>query len=231
MISYEHLCELQRFAELGRMSACLLHEIRTPLTAAMINLELSGQQSAAVRRAHYNMRSLRNYIEAARQQVRSGSQTTSFSVEPQLEQLKRVVMPLAMRAGVKLIVRPAPNCQLHGDPVKFQHIITNLVVNAIEAYSDVETAKPPLIRLTFKRRRGWLTIHVTDWGKGIPAAALPHVFEEFYTSKSRSGHGLGIGLAIVKQYVATDFSGTVKVSSSRRQGTRFSLRLPVQQPL
>jgi signal transduction histidine kinase len=48
VITYEHLQELQRFAELGRMSASLLHEISNPLTAAMLNLELTDEKSAGV---------------------------------------------------------------------------------------------------------------------------------------------------------------------------------------
>ena len=230
LINYEHLRELQRFAELGRMSASLLHEIRTPLTAAMLNLELSDQQSAGVRRAQHNMRLLRRYVEAARQQVRPGSQPACFEIQPQIDQLKQIVIPLARKAGVRLDLRPVPNCRLRGDPVKFQHIITNLVVNAIEAYADVElAAQPPLVKLTLEHRRGWLTIRVIDRGKGIPNEALPRVFEAFYTSKGQSGHGLGIGLSIVRQYVTADFEGSVKVTSSNRQGTCFSLKLPVRE--
>lgn len=231
MISYEHLCELQRFAELGRMSASLLHEIRTPLTAAMLNLELCGQQSAGVRRAHYNMRLLRRYVEAARQQVRPGSRPVSFRVRPQLDQLKRVITPVAVKAGVKLELGPVPDCRLRGDPVKFQHVITNLVVNAIEAYENRSriAAQPP-VRLAFERREDCLIIRVTDYGKGISGEALTHVFEPFYTSKGQSGHGLGIGLAIVRQYVTADFAGSIKVTSSAQQGTCFRIKLPVEKP-
>lgn len=221
---------MQRFAELGRMSASLLHEIRTPLTAAMINLELSGQQSAGVRRAQNNMRLLRRYLEAARQQIRPESRPTSFWVRSQIDQLKQIAMPLALRAGVRLDLGTVPSCRLRGDPVKFQHIVTNLLVNAVEAYGDAKgPGRRQLVKLAFELCDNRLIITVIDWGKGIPAAALPYVFEAFYTSKSLSGHGLGIGLAIVKQYVTTDFSGSIEVSSSRRHGTRFILEFPVQE--
>lgn len=228
LINYEHLRELQRFAELGRMSASLLHEIRTPLTAALLNLELSDQRSAGVRRAQHNMRLLRSYVEAARQQVRPGGRRSCFDVQPQIDQLKQVLRPLAAKAAVRLDLPPAPNCRLRGDPVKFQHIITNLVVNAIEAYRDAKPAAQPFVKLSLECQHDWLTIQVIDRGQGISAEALPHVFEEFYTSKNQSGHGLGIGLAIVRQYVTADFAGSIKVSSSKRHGTCFSLKLPVR---
>lgn len=232
LVNYEHLQELQHFARLGRMSASLLHEISNPLTAALLNLELSDKQSAGVRRARQDMKLMRRYIEAARQQVRLHGKATGFLVQPQLDQLKRIVIPLARKSGVRLNIGPAPDCRLYGDPVKFQHIISNLIVNAIQAHNGEDDAihdqaKP--VRVTFSRDRGCLTIRVTDWGKGINPEDLPKLFEAFYTTKAGSGHGgLGIGLSIVKQYVMTDFHGSIKVSSSRRRGTLFTVKLPIK---
>lgn len=81
--------------------------------------------------------------------------------------------------------------------------------------------------MTSRCNRNLLTIQVTDWGKGIDAQAMEHIFDAFYTTKSRSGHGLGVGLAIVKRYVTDDFGGSIKADSSGRSGTRFTVKLPV----
>jgi len=112
LVTYEHLRELQHFARLGRMSASLLHEISNPLTAAMLNLEVSDKQSAGVRRAHRDMKLMWRYIEATRQQVRLQGKSTSFPVRLQLDQLKRVVIPLARKAGVQLNIGKIPDCLL-----------------------------------------------------------------------------------------------------------------------
>ena len=70
-ISLDQLRELEHFAELGRLSACLLHEISNPLTAAMLYLEQSeNRESLHIRRALRNMLLLQKYVEAARQQAR-----------------------------------------------------------------------------------------------------------------------------------------------------------------
>jgi signal transduction histidine kinase len=231
VISGPELRELQRFAELGRLSASLLHEISNPLSAAMLNLELGDQQSRSVQRARRDMQTLKRYIEAARQQVRHQSQPTSFRVRPQLDQLKRIVIPLARKTGVRLDISPAPPCRLYGDPVKFQQIISNLIVNAIEAY-DYSGAYDELrlVKVELAHKQGFLTVRVTDWGKGIDGAALPRLFDTFYTTKNQSGRGLGIGLAIVKQYVTTDFQGSIEVTSSKQRGTRFTARLRDRSP-
>jgi signal transduction histidine kinase len=232
LVNYEYLRELQHFAKLGRMSASLLHEISNPLTAAMLNLELSDKQSAGVRRARRDMKLMRRYVEAARQQVKLQGKAASFRIQPQLDQLKCVIIPLARKSAVRVNIGTAPDCQLYGDPVKFQHILSNLIVNAIEAYGEIDDIYKPfrIIQVTLSRDNGCLVIDVNDWGKGISAEALPRLFDTFYTTKGQSGNGLGIGLAIVKQYVEDDFHGSITVSSSRPLGTQFIVKLPVRIP-
>jgi C4-dicarboxylate-specific signal transduction histidine kinase len=120
-----------------------------------------------------------------------------------------------------------PDCHLYGDPVKFQQVLANLIVNAIEAYGSAEGGeliKP--VRVIITSSEHWLAIDIYDWGQGIKAEHLRRVFEPFYTTKNQAGHELGIGLAIVHQYVTNDFGGSIAVTSSQRQGTHFALRLP-----
>ncbi|HVX24456.1 MAG TPA: hypothetical protein VG992_03905 [Candidatus Saccharimonadales bacterium] len=117
----DHWQELQRLATFGRLSASLLHEISHPLTAASLHLEQDGQPRA-IRNARRNLQLLQRYIEAARQQLRQASQATNFSLQPQLNQVKRVVLPLAKRRGVKLEIIVDPAYRLWGDPVKFQQL-------------------------------------------------------------------------------------------------------------
>jgi C4-dicarboxylate-specific signal transduction histidine kinase len=220
--------ELQRFAELGRLCASLLHEISNPLTAAMLHLEQSGhRRTTGIRQVHRNMQLLKRYVEAARQQVRQQSRSYNFSVGPQVEQLKHIVQPLARGVGVQLVIQPLPTCRLNGDPVKFQQILANLIVNAIDAYTEDTSglAKPVQVRGSVDG--GNLVIEVIDWGQGITAEQLGRLFEPFYTTKNQANRGLGIGLTIVQQYTNNDFGGSISVTSSARAGTRFKLSLPL----
>jgi two-component system C4-dicarboxylate transport sensor histidine kinase DctB len=221
--------EVERLAELGRLSSSILHEISNPITAALLYLEqYKDHPAAAMRKVQGSIRILWQYVEAARQQVRGESEACTFNVAQQMTQLKKVVLPVAKEAAVHLQFIPTKDCQLYGDPVKFQQIIANLIVNAIEAYAhdnfpDLNKA----VRVEQKISDNQLIIEVTDWGQGINPSQLQHIFEPFYTTKSQTGHGLGIGLAIVQQYVIKDFGGSISVRSSRRQGTIFSIILPL----
>ena len=223
LLNIEHLQEMHHFAQLGRMSAVLLHEISNPLAAAMINLEAGDHTSAAVRRARRDMLHMKRYIEAARLQLHRQGRDTIFGVQPQLDQLKRILTPLAARAGVQLDIDTLAGCRLKGDPIKFQQIISNLIANALDAYQDTAAASQVIeVRLT--RRHHRLIIKVKDQAGGIAAENLPKLFDEFYTTKTGRAKGLGLGLTIVKQY-ATDFGGSATVRSGA-SGTCFTVKLP-----
>jgi len=223
------LSELQHLAELGRLSASLLHEISNPLTAAWLNLEqLSDFDAPGLRQAKRSISVLRRYVEAARQQVRHRGDPIGFSLNPQISQVKRIVSPLAKNAGVKLKFESTPACRLYGDPVKLQQIISNLVINAIEAYQpQVPNSLDKVVSVRFQLNSNYLLVSVHDWGKGIAFSELRRIFEPFYTTKQQKGHGLGIGLSIVNNYVTHDFGGSIIVRSSRRAGTRFIVKIPL----
>ncbi len=220
--------QLEHFAELGRMSASLLHEISNPLTAAMLYLEqYNYRQTHAIRQVRRNIMLLQRYVEAARQQVRHESLITNFSVRPQIEQVRRILTPLARRKAVLLQFQAATNYKLWGDPVIFQQILANLIANAIDAYDIAEqsSVSSKTVTISFRNAPEWLLIEVIDHGIGITPEQQQYLFEPFYSTKYRQGRGLGIGLTIVKQHVEQDFKGSIEVTSSPQQGTSFTARL------
>ncbi len=223
----EGLRQLEHFAEFGRLSASLLHEISNPLTAALLYLEqYENRQSRHIRQVRRNILLLQRYVEAARQQIRHEGEISSFYIRAQIDQVRRVLAPLARRKGVSLQIEPATNYKIFGDPVKFQQILANLIINAIDSY-DTSSAQYPhkLVTVTVDSQRQWLLLKIVDKGAGIPAQQLAQIFEPFYTTKARRGQGLGIGLAVVRQHVEHDFGGSVVVSSSASRGTIFTVRL------
>ena len=73
-------------------------------------------------------------------------------------------------------------------------------------------------------------IEVTDTGRGIPAAALPHIFERFYRQtdpRDSRVTGFGLGLAISK-WIVDAHGGTIEAESQEGRGSRFTVRLPLE---
>jgi signal transduction histidine kinase len=98
----------------------------------------------------------------------------------------------------------------------------NVMSNGIDAYdTDSRSARSVLVSVI--RSKEGIEMKVTDFGRGIPASKQEKVFEPFYSTKKG---GTGIGLAIAKRMVEKDFSGTIKVASSKKIGTTFTILLP-----
>jgi two-component system sensor histidine kinase BaeS len=83
------------------------------------------------------------------------------------------------------------------------------------------------VRLTLSVAEAEVRLVVADTGSGIPATALPHLFERFYTADpARAGGGSGLGLAIAREIVLAH-GGRIEVTSQPGQGSHFTIRLPL----
>ena len=103
------------------------------------------------------------------------------------------------------------------------HVLVNLLKNAVEAAA---ADLPPRVRLEARAEGPTAWITVADSGPGIPAAALPRVFDLGYSTK---GAGRGRGLAIVRESIAAQ-GGELRVSSRPGAGTEFRIGLPLADP-
>lgn len=219
--------ELERFAEFGRICANLLHEVASPLTAASLNLDLcDGSESKALVDARRNLHQLERYLNATRQQLKSESKLENFGVNCEFKRLLLVMEPIATSNGIKIIYRSDANYRLYGDPVKFTQVLANLISNSIDAYRGIameSSQKTILVQVSATSKS--LKLKVIDHGKGIEPEAMPWIFKPFYSTKSTTERGTGIGLTMVKRVVEDDFKGTINVVSSLRLGTRFIINL------
>ena len=110
-----------------------------------------------------------------------------------------------------------------GDALRLEQVIRNLLGNAIKYSPAGGEIQARVTRAGFQA-----CVAVTDQGVGIPAAALPHLFERFYrVSSSAEGiEGFGIGLYVAKEIV-TQHAGTIRVESAEGQGSTFIVCLPL----
>jgi signal transduction histidine kinase len=133
----------------------------------------------------------------------------------------------ARQAGVTLQVQPAELPPIPGDGDRLAQVLTNLVDNALR-----HTPPGGQVTLTASPSADAVSITVRDTGEGIPAEALPHIFERFYRGdpSRRSGdHGAGLGLAIARE-IALAHGGTLTAASQPGHGSTFTLRLPLARP-
>ena len=108
--------------------------------------------------------------------------------------------------------------------MRVEQILINLLSNALRF-----TPRGGSIRVAATARGEAVEVSVQDSGPGIPAEALPYIFERFYRSdkaRAREGGGSGLGLAIARQ-LARAHGGELTAENAAEGGAVFRLRLPV----
>jgi signal transduction histidine kinase len=112
------------------------------------------------------------------------------------------------------------------DPRRLDRVFSNLIKNAIEHTTE------GAVRVNAARRDEEVVVKVEDEGEGIPAEALPHIFERFYRAdahRAKTTGGTGLGLAIALENVHLH-GGSITVTSDVGQGSLFTVVLPAAKP-
>lgn len=228
-----------RYQELRKeFVANVSHELRTPLTVikgytetlrdGAISDPASGRKFLSTIERHVDQLTnlVSDLLELSKlESTTELSRKVSFDVAAVVRRATELLLPAAQRKELDLTMeigrRPA---RVVGNPDYVERAVSNLVDNAIKY-----TPERGKIHVTVGRDAACVFIDVTDNGIGIPAGELSRVFERFYRvdrSRSREMGGTGLGLSIVK-HVAQVHGGSIEVSSTPGQGSKFRLKIPV----
>jgi heavy metal sensor kinase len=224
------------FEHINRFSADASHELRTPLTILQLELEgiaqnqrkdaaLGDQIGSALEETHRMSRIVESLLTISRLDAGEVKMDKSHLDLGELAASTAGEMKLlAEEKSIGLSIHVETGVQVVGDRVRLQQVIVNLIDNAIK-YTQVGGA----IEVRVIREENAALLEVSDNGLGIPAQALPHVFERFYRAdkaRSRATGGAGLGLSIVKAICAAH-NGEIKVSSQEGRGSSFRVELPL----
>lgn len=240
--------ELRRAAEAANhlkdeFIATMSHELRNPLnvilgyseillrTQEFRNSSQLAQMGEALRRnALAQSHLIRDLLDLSR--LQSGKLTLSTETVSIVTAINNAVETVRAEAAAKQIEIqievPDGALFVEGDLLRIEQIIWNLLTNAVRF-----TPAPGRVLVRATGDGDEVVLSVTDTGQGIDGAFLPHVFEMFRqadVSTSPAQSGLGIGLALVRQFVDLH-GGTVEVKSAGvGLGTCFTVRLPQSEP-
>jgi len=218
--------------------ATLSHEMRTPLTAmlgwlAMLRTRPLDDETTrhAIETVERNARAQAQLIEDLVDVSRIAGGKRNLEVRridlaPVIAAAVDVVRPAANARGVQIeVVNDEAVGPVSGDPARLQQVIWNLLSNAVKF-----TNRDGLVYVSLHRSGSQAELVVRDTGIGIAPEFLPRVFERFRQAESpitRSHHGLGLGLAIVR-HLTELHGGTVRAESpGEGLGSTFTIRLPL----
>lgn len=227
-IQIEKSRELYRFAEFGRFSSSVIHDLANPLTAVSLNLgSINGKtETREMKQIRAGVSHMESYVESARRQLNNQSENKIFDSRDVINQVISFTDPKAKASKVKVRRQLQKDAKLHGNSSKFSQIISNLIGNAIDAYEDKTPISKRSIYISSSiNSKGELIVAVQENGRGISRSELERIFEPFFSTKP-GDRGTGIGLTITKRIIEEDFNGRIEAKSSKEMGTVFTVTLP-----
>lgn len=235
----------ERLAMLGRLSSGIAHELGTPLNvvAGRANLiateELDRTDVVAfsktiVDQAHRMTEIIRQLLGFAHR--RTGQRETSDVVQL-VSHIIDLLTVTAEKSRVSMAVEEADDVpRVNVDRSHIQQVLMNLVMNGIHAMPEggrltiaVGVARSSHVGVESGPESDYVTITVEDEGVGIREEDVKMIFDPFYTTKD-SGKGTGLGLSIA-QGIVEEHDGWIDVVSEPGRGSRFTVYLPIEEPI
>jgi two-component system sensor histidine kinase FlrB len=218
---------MQRLSSLGKMVASLAHQIRTPLSAAVLyasnltrkNLPENASQQFAYKLTD-RLKELENQVNDMLLFAKSGEQqvVSQISLSELFESIESNAHTMTSQEQQTLVFKGFEGtASITGNLTALQGALLNLIHNASQV-----TPKGFEVVVEAKLDNDALVIEVTDSGTGVPHAIKSKIFEPFFTTKT---HGTGLGLAVVKSVISAH-DGALDVSDAENGGARFSVSLP-----
>jgi len=226
----ERMRRMERHLRLGTLAVGLHHEIKNPLTALSLHVQLleeglarpaSGQEVDDLLRV---LKTEVTRLNGVLETFRDFAAYRSLSRQPTdiaglIDKVVRLVQPQADLQKVRISVEGSdvPAAPVSLDATKFEQVLLNLIINGLEAM-------PGGGELTIWTRAAGedLQIDVMDTGRGIPPTIQPRIFDPYFTTKS---DGAGMGLAWSEKIVQ-QHHGHIKFETGLN-GTKFEVTIPV----
>jgi len=214
----------------------IVHEMRTPLASIVAYTELMQRPDATLGQCYQFANVVQGeaerlnematrFLDLARlESGRASLAQDRVDLNTVIRMAVNVLMPQADARQIGLSVDvPAALPPIVGDAQHLHQVMLNLVGNAVKYCRPGDE-----VTVTARGEENRLIVSVTDSGPGIPAEALPHIFERFYRVPEAEGQtpGTGLGLTITRQIIEAH-AGEIRVSSEEGEGATFTFTLPL----
>lgn len=228
-----NLVAAERMAAVGRMAAHVTHEIRNPISALGLNVELLEEEllmmSEEATEARQLLRAIRGEVDrlaGLSEQYLSLARRPTRQLEPSdlgglVQGLLAFLRPELEKARVQSRVEVEAGLpEVDLDEAQFRQALLNLVRNAREA---MVTGGELWVHV--ERAEGGVEILVEDTGPGIPVEVQASIFAPFFTTKKQ---GTGLGLAVTREIIDAH-GGRIGCEAREDRGTRFRIWLPASE--
>lgn len=225
----KQLLHADRLATIGQLAAGVAHELNEPLGnilgLAQLSLKLPGlpnQASADLGKIEdcviYAREIIKKLMEFSRQ---SSLRKERFELNAQIDNSIVFLQGRCDKEGISVVREYDGPVMIKADPTQIKQVVTNLVLNAIQAMKD-----GGILTIATVKKDGKVIFSISDTGAGISKKDITNVFVPFFTTKD-VGEGTGLGLSVVYGIVQSH-NGDIKVKSRPGEGSAFIVTLPAE---
>lgn len=222
----------QQLVSIGELAGGVAHDINTPISAiktgiVMLNT-MSGQRTDSEKEILERMDNcatkIINIVNSMRNQIRNlgGTTKVKFKVSSVINDIKVITYHEVNKNHSEVNVDIQDDVEIMGDPTKLGQVLTNLIVNAAQAYNE-KGGKINII--VSKTNKDFALINVIDYAGGIDEEIAKYIFKNILTTKGISGTGLGLYLAY--SVIKGEFNGEIDFNTKKGEGTTFSIKIPL----
>jgi C4-dicarboxylate-specific signal transduction histidine kinase len=231
------LAHANRVATMGQLTTSIAHEVNQPIAGTLTNagtalrclarqppnLEVAKQ---AIDRIIRDGRRAADIVSRIREfSKKAPARNENLDINEAILEIMTLTRVAISEHGISVKMQLSEDlpCIL-GDRVQLQQVILNLIMNAIEAMSELREESRELLISTDEDEPGSLVVAISDSGAGLPQANPERVFEAFYTTKSS---GLGMGLPICRSIIEAH-GGRLWATVNVPRGAVFQFTVPVR---
>ena len=219
-----------QLVSIGELAGGVAHDINTPISAIKTGITMLNQSSNIAQPEKEILQRMDNcatkiisIVNSMRNQIRNLGGTTKikFKISEVINDIKVITYHEVYKNKSELNITIEDDLSIEGDPTKLGQVLTNLVVNAAQAYGnsggkiDVSLSKGP---------NKMALIKVRDYAGGLDPSIKPYIFKNILTTKGTFGTGLGLYLAY--SVIKGEFNGEINFDSDD-MGTTFYISIPV----
>ncbi len=215
---------------LGELAGGVAHDINTPISAIKSGLLMlkdtakNDDEKMLMSRMDSCADKIITLVNSLRNQIRNlGSDAkVPVNIASVIKDTSVIINNELVKSGVKLNMNIKDDLTVTGEPTKLGQVITNLVMNAIQAYGgEAGTVDVDL----YKSANNEAIIAIEDYAGGIAEEVRPYIFKNILTTKGVSGTGFGLYLAY--SVIKGSFGGEINFISTLGKGTRFYITIPL----
>jgi PAS domain S-box-containing protein len=228
------LAHANRVATMGQLAASIAHEVNQPIATTLTSAETAARwlshlppnlekTKQAIDRIIGNSKRAADILSRIRDfSTKAPARKGDLEVNEAIVEITRLTRAATSENGVSVRMQLSEGLpRILGDRVQLQQVILNLIMNAIEAMSEVGEGSRELV-ISTRVESGGVLVAVSDSGPGLPPTNLARIFEAFYTTKA---NGLGMGLSICRSIVEAH-GGQLWVTPNEPHGAVFRVMLP-----